>query len=1092
LSRLDDRDGPSGRAPRAERAGRTPLDLTPFRAVLFDLDGVLTTTRRLHVAAWQRALDEFLNEWDAQRGAVTPRFAPETDYVEAIDGVPRQDGVRAFLRSRAIDVPEGTPSDPPDRWSVWGIGNRKQARFDAALDERGVDAFPGSVAWVRELRAAGLATAVVSSSRNAGTVLRRAGIDDLFDACVEGAAAAELGLRGKPAPDTFLEAARRLGVDPTQAVVVEDAVAGVTAGRAGGFGLVIGVDRTGRPDQLRASGADVVVADLAELVSHADRGAGPRGHRVAASTLRLLVAGDGYPADPYRLVERSFSPEYLPQTEALFTVANGYLGIRGILEEGVPSARPASLLNGFHETWPITYGEEAFGYAHLGQTIVHVPDGAIVKIAVDDDRIDCSSTEIDHFERALDLRRGTLDRTVVWRLADGRRLRVRSRRFASLARRHLAALRYEVTALDAPIALVLTSELAEPVHPIPDGPQDPRRGRSFGDETLVFEGCASTDVGSTMTFRTATSGLRVACAMEHVVSHLGHVEHTTEAHGDTARTVLRFVAPVNEPIALVKLLGYHHGSESRDDLERRARETVMSARATGWDALLAEHRARVDEFWRRSDVVLGGAPLLQQAVRFNLFTILQATARSEGHGVPAKGLSGHGYDGHSFWDTEIYVLPFLIHTEPLVARSLLLFRYRMLDEARARAAVMDVRGALFPWRTIAGSEASANYATGTAQCHIDADIAYAIDQYVRATGDEEFLARYGAEILVETARMWADLGFESERRGGRFVINGVTGPDEYSTLVDNNLYTNLMARENLRIAARAVRWLRAHRPGDLRTLAERTGLRDDEVETWDRTANLMYVAYDEELGLHLQDDQFLEREPWDFANTSDEEHPLLLHHHPLVIYRHQVIKQADVVLATVLLDDAFTLDEKRRIFEFYDPLTTGDSSLSESIQSVAAAEIGDLRTAEDYLADALTIDLADRNGNVRDGLHVASAGGVWMALVHGLGGMRTRGEVLAFDPALPRRFDRLCFRVRRRDSTLEVDIRPDHVTYRVIEGPPLVIRHRDRCLEVTDASSTVAVAPPPPYRGVTTDLVSTPEAVTPSTPSPSADPRPHC
>jgi alpha,alpha-trehalose phosphorylase len=1046
----------------AEAARGGPLDLARFRAVLFDLDGVLTTTRRLHVAAWQRVLDGFLTEWDEQQGVVTPRFAADTDYVQAIDGVPRQDGVRAFLRSRGIDVPEGKPSDPPDRWSVWGIGNRKQAMFESELDERGVDAFPGSVAWLRGLRTAGVSTAVVSSSRNAAAVLRRAGIDDLFDACVEGGTAAELGLRGKPAPDTFLEAARRLGVDPTEAVVVEDAVAGVAAGRAGGFGLVIGVDRTGRPDELRAHGADLVVTDLAELVSHGDRGAGPRGHRVAMSTLRLLVASEEYPADPYRLVERSFSPEYLPQTEALFTVANGYLGIRGVLEEGVPAARPATLLNGFHETWPITYGEDAYGYAQQGQTIVNVPDGVIVKIEVDDDRLDCTSTEIVHFERALDLRRGTLDRTVVWRLADGRRLRVRSRRFASLARRHLAGLRFEVTALDAPIALALASELTEPVHPIPDGPQDPRRGRSFGDETLLFEGGTSTDLGATMTFRTATSGLRVACAVEHDVSGLGRVEHASAAHDDTARTVLRLVAQPHEPVALVKLLGYHHGPEARVELERRASATVGAARAAGWDALIAEHRAVVDDFWRRSDVVLGGAPLLQQAVRFNLFTILQSTFRSEGHGVPAKGLSGHGYDGHSFWDTEIYVLPFLIHTAPHVARNLLLFRHRMLDEARARAAVLDVRGALFPWRTIAGSEASANYATGTAQVHIDADIAYAIDQYVRATGDEEFLARYGAEILVETARMWADLGFESPRRGGRFVINGVTGPDEYSTLVDNNLYTNLMARENLRIAARAVRWLRAHRPRDLRALAARTGLRDDEVDAWDRVADLMYVAYDEELGLHLQDDQFLEREPWDFAGTADEEHPLLLHHHPLVIYRHQVIKQADVVLATVLLDDAFSLDEKRRIFEFYDPLTTGDSSLSESIQSVAAAEIGDLRTAEEYLADALTIDLADRNGNVRDGLHVASAGGVWMALVHGLGGMRTRGEVLSFDPALPRRFDRLCFRVRRRDSTLEVDVRPAEVTYRVIEGPPLAIRHRDRDLEVTDAPSTMPLDPHTP------------------------------
>jgi alpha,alpha-trehalose phosphorylase len=456
----------------------------------------------------------------------------------------------------------------------------------------------------------------------------------------------------------------------------------------------------------------------------------------------------------------------------------------------------------------------------------------------------------------------------------------------------------------------------------------------------------------------------------------------------------------------------------------------------------------MDEFWNASDVQVEDAPEVQQAVRFNLFQILQATARAEGFGVPAKGLTGLGYEGHYFWDTEIYLLPFLVYTRPHVARSLLEHRYRQLDSARRRAREVGQRGALFPWRTINGEEASAYYAASTAQYHIDADIVFAAHRYTQITGDLDFLGHGFAEMAVETARLWADLGFYSERKGGGFCINGVTGPDEYNTVVDNNAYTNLMAQENLRIAIGAVELLRERAPAAYAHLVESTGLELSELDEWRRAADLMYLPYDEKAGVHLQDDGFLDREPWDFERTPATDYPLLLHHHPLVIYRHQVIKQADMVLAAFLLGEHFSVEEKRRIFDYYDPLTTGDSSLSVCIQSIVATEVGYCDKACRYFADASVMDLGDVGGNVRDGLHVAALGGTWMALVHGFAGLRDHGGRPRFRPALPPGWRRLRFRLRVRGSLLEVDLGQERATYQLLEGDALEIEHEGERLRL--------------------------------------------
>lgn len=759
-----------------------------------------------------------------------------------------------------------------------------------------------------------------------------------------------------------------------------------------------------------------------------------------------------FPIDEWQLIETEYDARDVGTTETLFAVGNGYIGLRGNPEEGRPGHLHGTFINGFHETWQIQHAEDAHGFARVGQTIVNVPDAKVMKIYIDDEPLLVPLADLDDYERSLEFRTGVLRRRLIWRTAAGKRVLINTTRLVSLSERHLVFMTMDITMLSGDAPVVISSQVVNRqdgkddysvTSPTAAG-SDPRRSEEFDRRVLEPQTQWCGDGRLLLTYRCAASRMTLAVGADHNIFTDNHYSETSTAQGDYAEHAYHVQAREGVRIHVEKLVAYHSSrSAPVRELADRCQRTLNRARSRGVEAIHDDQMAWLEKYWENCDVELPGQPALQQAIRWNLFQLAQAAARAEGYGIAAKGVTGSGYSGHYFWDTEIYVMPFLTYTFPQAARCALRFRYTMLDAARLRATEMAQLGALYPWRTINGAEASAYYAAGTAQYHIDADIAFALMKYIRATDDLDFLAHEGVDMLVETARLWADLGFWRSNGADEFHIHAVTGPDEYTTVVSDNLFTNVMARDNLIQAAATVRMLAADHPRAHARMVSRLGLEDGETDEWDRCAAAMYIPYSEALGVHPQDQHFLEREVWDLPNTPPEKRPLMLHYHPLVLYRFQVIKQADVVMAMFLQGDQFSLAEKRANFKYYDPITTGDSTLSAVVQSIMAAETGYHELALRYFYAGVFVDLDDRHGNAADGVHVASTGGVWSALVYGFAGMRDFGGRLTFDPKLPVEWPELRFRLRIRDTQLRITLRHDLIRIEACSGNPVPLTIRD-------------------------------------------------
>lgn len=729
-----------------------------------------------------------------------------------------------------------------------------------------------------------------------------------------------------------------------------------------------------------------------------------------------------FPVEPWLVREPGWNPDLLAQTESVFALANGHLGLRGNLDEGEPHGIPGSYLNGVYEQRPLPYPEGGYGYPEQGQTIVNVTNGKLIRLIVDDEPFHVGHGRLLAHERVLDLRAGVLRRRIDWVSPAGRRVRIGSTRLVSFTQRAVAVIDYTVEAVDCELRITVQSGLVTNEEQ-PQTPGDPRVAAAL-DRPLAAVEQDTEQHGAVLLHRTRVSDLLIAAGMDHEITAPGDYKEETDVRDDWARTTVVTVLRPGQQLRVVKYLGYGwSSSRSPQALRDQAAAALTGARYAGWQGLSADQGTYLDRFWDAADVEIDGDPVLQQAIRFGLFHVLQAGARAERRAIAAKGLTGPGYDGHAFWDTEGFVLPLLTYTVPEAAADTLRWRRSILGLARRRARTLGLAGAAFPWRTIRGEECSAYWPAGTAALHLNAVVARAVDLYRQVTGDAGLERDCGLEILVETARLWASHGHHVH--DGSWHVDGVTGPDEYSAVADDNTFTNLMAARNLRAAADAC----ARHPDD----AQRLGVRPDELRTWQTAADAVYVPYDERLGVHPQAEGFTRYAPWDFTASRDQK-PIMLHAPYFRLYCRQVVKQADLVLAMHWCPEAFTAEQKARNVDYYERITVRDSSLSACTQSVLCAEVGHLELAHDYAREAALIDLRDLHANTRHGLHIASLAGAWSAVVEGLGGLRQSHDVLALAPRLPTGITRLTFRIRHSGLRLLVEVGHQTVRLRLRDG----------------------------------------------------------
>ena len=1047
------------------------ITLSPrdYDAVLFDLDGVLTQTASVHASAWKKLFDEFLDQRAARGGETFVAFDIATDYPSYVDGKPRYDGVQAFLASRGIELPSGGPEDGPNVQSVHGLGRRKDRYFKQQLEQHGVEPYAPAIALVRALRAQEIKTAVVSSSNNCAAVLDAAGIAQLFDTRVDGTDVTRLELNGKPAPDAFLEAARRLGVEPTRAVVVEDAIAGVQAGRAGGFGCVIAVDRRDHAQALRDAGADVVVIDLAQVEMAME------------------------PPSAWSLVFEDFDPVHEATREALCTLGNGYFATRG-------SAAGAQA-DDIH--YPGTY--LAGGYNRLrtdiagrsveNEDLVNLPNWLALGFRIAEQGwFDVRSVKLLSYHQELDLRRGLLLRTIRFEDSQGRRSTLRKRRLVSMGDMHLGALELALTADNWSAGVTVRSAIdgrivnsgAKLYRKFNNKHLEPLGGELVGDDAVCLEvrTCQS-NIHVAQTVRTrAFVGGRLLDVQRRLVEESGYIGQEFEVDLKQGETL------VLEKLASFFTSRDHAISECALD----ARKSI--ARAGRVDAVMAAHVLAWKHLWRRFDVHIqpaesGFKSNVAMLLRLNMFHLLQAVSPSSiglDIGVPARGWTGEAYQGHIFWD-ELFIFPFFNFRMPEITRSLLMYRYRRLGEARAAAAAAGYKGAMFPWQSASdGQEETQAFNLNPRsqrwvpdnsylQRHVGSAIAYNVWQYFQVTHDVEFLHSYGAELILDIARFWSSIASFDDARG-RYLICGVMGPDEFhdgypdsaTPGLDNNAYTNIMAVWVLCRALEVLDLLSEVRRAEL---TARLGVSVQEIARWGDIGRRMFVPLQDD-GIISQFEGYekLRELDWDDYRaryTNIQRLDLILEGENDNANHYKLSKQPDVLMLFYLvsaeelgelfgrLEYPFEYETIPRNVAYYAGRSSLGSTLSRVVMGWVLAR-SDRQRATDFFAQALQSDVSDiQQGTTAEGVHLGAMAGSVDLMQRVSTGIEARGDVLHFAPELPREMDRLDLRIRYRGHSLDLRLTRDSFTVRGRDGAaaPIFLRVDDKGQEFVSGTTCV-------------------------------------
>ncbi|WP_434578962.1 glycoside hydrolase family 65 protein [Thermoanaerobacterium thermosaccharolyticum] len=749
-----------------------------------------------------------------------------------------------------------------------------------------------------------------------------------------------------------------------------------------------------------------------------------------------------YPYEEWKIRENAFDINMNYRNETIFSLGNGYFGMRGTFEEGYTGPDDttfnATYINGFYEVYDIKYTEGGYGFPSYGEAMVNVADSKIIKLFIDNEPFDILKGNLISYERVLDMKEGFTERKLLWETETGKRIEIIVRRLISFKRQHLGVIVFLFKPINFSGNVKLISEIDGNIN-YRNESEDVRVGSNMQGKVMeTLDSQVDSYLGWIMQ-STKRSKLKYVCSFNHEIKTKNQFKFVNYRYEDKVGIEFNIDARKGETFELTKYISYYTSRECAEDcIIDEALKEVENAKRIGVDIIFKEQSDYLNEFWADADVVIDGDISLQQGIRYNEFQLLQSVSKNDITNICAKGLTGEGYEGHYFWDSDIYIMPFFLYTKPEIAKNFVMFRYNLLDAARKRAKELGYKGALYPWRTIDGPECSSYFPAGTAQYHINSDIVLSIKKYVEATLDYDFLFKYGAEVVFETARLWISIGSYIPLKNNKFCINCVTGPDEYTALVDNNAYTNYMAQMNLEYAYFVAKEMIKKAPDDYKRISEKISLSDDELEEWNIAAQNMYLPYSDELNIIPQDDSFLYKEKLNVKDLESEK-PLLLHRHYLNIYRYQICKQPDVLLLMYLRRELFSIDEIKRNYDYYEPITTHDSSLSPAIFSILANEVGYYEKAYDYFMMTARMDLDDYNGNVKDGIHTACMAGAWSAIINGFGGMMTYHDGLHFMPNIPVGWRLLSYNVKYKNCKLHVDITQDKISFLLIDGAEMRI-----------------------------------------------------
>ncbi len=1016
-----------------------------FEAVIFDLDGVITQTALVHSEAWKQMFDEYLRLREKRNSEAFKEFTHRHDYLTYIDGKPRYEGVESFLQSRGIHLPYGDPADSSDMETVCGLGNRKNRVFNEVLAHSKVKIYITTVNLINELKENNIKVGVASSSKNCKAVLEAAGLLDLFETRVDGVVSAELKLKGKPEPDIFTTACGNLGVSSDRAVIVEDSVSGVQAGIRGNFSLVLGIAREKNEQELKINGADIVVRDIGEI---------------DIDTIEEWFLS-GLEEDIWSLSYFDYPKKKERIRESLCTIGNGYFGTRGAAEEcdankiNYPGTYIAGVYNRLES--------QIAGRRVINEDLVNCPNWLSITFrAGRDEWFDLNKCEIISFFQRLDFKRGILNRRIVARDSKGRETLIESSRLASMDNPHIASLRYSITPINYSDDIWVKSGLNGNI--INSGVE---RYKQLNSRHLKLVAQGGEDNVSYLLVQTNQSQIKIAEASKIIVFKNGKKLNPEITLSKTDRAVYSnfgLRAKQGDTICIEKIVAIYTSKDQ--DIEnplKKAEEAIENIKS--FKAVARNSEKSWSEIWEKIDIKIQGNRLVQKLIRLDLYHLMATASAHNAYidaGIPARGLHGEAYRGHIFWD-ELFILPFYNMHFQDTAKSILLYRYQRLDEARKYAREYGFEGAMFPWQS--GSDGREetpmihlNPMSGkwgddysSLQRHVSLAIAYNIWQYYWTTNDLVFLEEYGAELFLEICRFWAGKSVLNEETD-RYEIKDVMGPDEFHEKyadseeggLKDNSYTNIIVVWAFNKAFEILNLLNDNAK---EKISIKFGLTEDELDKWrDIIRRMNLVISDQGIIAHYDGYFGLKELEWEKYKKRFAQYRMdrILKAEGKSPDEYKVSKQADTLMVfynlsshevkNIINELGYTIREDflQANFDYYFKRTSHGSSLSKIVHSYLARLIGYKELGYELFEGALQTDYIDtQGGTTGEGIHTGAMAGSVLLVLYSFVGLDMRTEEVKINPCLPGSWRKVSFNFDFRGDTYNFEVTHEAVKAKI-------------------------------------------------------------